>query len=146
MKKLIPLALAIALMFSSAAMAQTSLLKKAKDSKEVKQAETTVTASAKARAEKMQKDLKLTDDQTSKVTALFTKQDASVVNLKSTEKVGSETYKTKLAAIQKNGDEGLQNIIGKEKFQQYQANLKADEQKAKDKANSKVKSLKENLK
>ena len=146
MKKLVMLAMATAFMFGITGVAQKSLLDKAKDSKEVKQAESTVIVSAKARAEKLQKDLKLTNDQTSKVTALFTKQDASVVKLKSETKVGSEAYRTKLAGIQKSGDTELQGIIGKDKFQQYQANIKASEQQAKDKVNSKIKSASGSLK
>ena len=45
----------------------------------------------------------------------------------------------------KSGDTELQNIVGKDKFQQYQGNLKDEEQKAKEKANSKIKSLKGDL-
>ena len=146
MKKIVMLAMATAFMFSSTVMAQTSLTKTVKESKEVKQVKSTVVVSAKARAEKVQKDLKLTNDQTSKVTDLFTKQDASIANLKSKEKVGSEAYKTKLTTIKKSGDTELKGIIGKEKFQQYEANIKAGEHKVKDKADSKVKSASESLK
>jgi len=146
MKKIVMLAMATAFMFSSTGMAQTSLTKTVKESKEVKQVKSTVVVSAKARAEKAQKDLKLTNDQTSKVTDLFTKQDASIANLKSKEKAGSEAYKTKLTAIKKSGDTELKGIIGKEKFQQYEANIKAGEHKVKDKADSKVKSASESLK
>lgn len=145
MKKPIMLALATAFMFSATLMAQTSLLNKVKDSKEFKQVETSAAASAKERADKIAKDLKLTDAQKTQVTALFTKQDASIAKLKSETKVGSADYKTKLAAIQKLGDTELQNIVGKDKFQQYQGNLKAEAQKAKEKANSKIKSLKGDL-
>ena len=145
MKKLIMLATATAFMFSTTVMAQTSLLNKVKDSKEVKQAESNVTASANTRADKIAKDLKLTDAQKTQVTTLFTKQDASIAKLKTETKVGSPEYKTKLATIQKSGDTELQNIVGKDKFQQYQGNLKDEDQKAKDKANSKIKSLKGGL-
>ena len=88
MKKFIMLAMATAFMLSTTVMAQSSLLNKVKDSKEVKQAETNVTASAKTRADKIAKDLKLTDAQKTQVIALFTKQDASIAKLKSGTKSG----------------------------------------------------------
>ena len=144
MKKLILVASITSFMFSASIMAQTSVLNKVKDSKEVKQGETTI-SSAKARAEKMAKDLKLTDAQKTQVTSILTKQDASIAKLNSDEKVGSEAYKTKLATIQKSGDTELQNIIGKDKFQQYQGNIKTGEQQAKDKASSKIKSFSSGL-
>ena len=51
MKKLVMIAMATSFMFSITVMAQTSVLSKVKDNKEIKQAETNVAASAKARAE-----------------------------------------------------------------------------------------------
>jgi len=140
MKRLIMSALITSFMFSASIMAQTSVLNKIKDSKEVKQSEATLTT-AKARAEKMAKDFKLTDAQKAQVNSVLTKQDASIAKLNSEEKVGSEAYKTKLATIQKSGDTELQSIIGKDKFQQYQGTIKAGEQQVKDKASSKIKSL-----
>lgn len=146
MKKLVMLVVAGVFMCSASIIAQSNVLNKIKDNKEVKQAETTVTASAKERADKMAKSLKLTDAQKTQITSVFTKQDASIAKLKTETKAGSADYKTKLAAIQKSGDTEIQNIIGKDKFQQYQSNLKADEQQVKDKANSKIKSLTGGLK
>jgi len=139
------IALTASFMFTTAAMAQMSDLKKIKDNKVVKQTEAKVELSAKTRAEKLQKDLKLTNEQTTKVTNLFTKQDASMVKLKSDTKVGSEGYKTKLVAIQKSGDTELESIIGKDKFKQYQANMAAEKKQMTDKANSKIKDVKPNL-
>ena len=144
MKKLILVASITSFMFSASIMAQTSVLNKVKDSKEVKQGETTV-STAKARAEKMAKDLKLTDAQKAQVTSVLTKQDASIAKLNSVEKAGSDAYKTKLAAIQKSTDSELQSIIGKDKFQQYQGTIKAGEQQVKDKASSKIKSFSSGL-
>lgn len=145
MKKLNLLAVTATFMFSGALMAQMPDMNKIKDNKVVQQTETKVESSAKARADKMAKDLKLTDVQTTQVTNLFKKQDASVAKLNSQEKVGSETYKTKLAAIQKSGDTELQGIIGKEKFDKYQANLAAEKKQMKDKANSKINAVKPNM-
>ncbi|MDP4238994.1 MAG: Spy/CpxP family protein refolding chaperone [Bacteroidota bacterium] len=146
MKKLVMLAVATVFMCSASVMAQSSVINKVKETKVVKQTETTVVVSAKARAEKMAKDLKLTDAQKTQVTSLFTKQDASVAKLKAESKVGSADYKTKLAAIQKSGDEQIQNIVGKDKFQQYQGSLKAGEQQVKEKTTTKIKSVKTDLK
>jgi len=145
MKKLALLAITATFMFSASLLAQSSVLNSMKDNKVVKQTETKVESSAKARADKMAKDLKLTSAQTTQVTNLFTKQDASVAKLNSQEKVGSATYKTKLAALQKSGDTELQGIIGKDKFQQYQANLAAEKKSMKDKANAKMNAVKPNL-
>jgi len=145
MKKLAMIALTASFMFTTAAMAQMSDLKKIKDNKVVKQTEAKVELSAKTRAEKLQKDLKLTNEQTTKVTNLFTKQDASMAKLKSEKKVGSEGYKTKLVEIQKSGDTELESIIGKDKYQQYQANMAAEKKQMTDKANSKIKDVKPNL-
>ena len=139
------IALTASFMFTTAAMAQMSDLKKIKDNKVVKQTEAKVELSAKTRAEKLQKDLKLTNEQTTKVTNLFTKQDASMAKLKSEKKVGSEGYKTKLVEIQKSGDTELESIIGKDKFKQYQANMAAEKKQMTDKANSKIKDVKPNL-
>ena len=139
------IALTASFMFTTAAMAQMSDLKKIKDNKVVKQTEAKVELSAKTRAEKLQKDLKLTNEQTTKVTNLFTKQDASMAKLKSEKKVGSEGYKTKLVEIQKSGDTELESIIGKDKYQQYQANMAAEKKQMTDKANSKIKDVKPNL-
>ena len=139
------IALTASFMFTTAAMAQMPDLNKVKDNKVVKQTEAKVELSAKTRAEKLQKDLKLTNEQTTKVTNLFTKQDASMVKLKSDTKVGSEGYKTKLVEIQKSGDTELESIIGKDKYQQYQANMAAEKKQMTDKANSKIKDVKPNL-
>lgn len=95
---------------------------------------------AKAKAEQMAKDLKLTADQKTKVETFFTKQDASLAKLKTEAKVGSETYKTKLAALTASGNAELEKIIGKEKLQQYQAKLAAGTEKAKTTVDSKLKS------
>jgi len=145
MRKIALLALTATFMFSAALVAQSSVLNSMKDNKVVKQTESKVESTAKARAEKMGKDLKLTSAQTTQVTNLFTKQDASVAKLNSQEKVGSETYKTKLAAIQKSGDTELQGIIGKDKFQEYQTKMAAEKKSMKDKANSKLNAVKPNL-
>ncbi len=145
MKKLTLLAMVATFLFSGALMAQMPDMSKIKDNKVVKQTEAKVESSAKTRADKMAKDLKLTDAQTTQVTNLFTKQDASVAKLSSQEKVGSEAYKTKLTAIQKSGDTELQGIIGKDKFQQYQTKLTTEKNQLKDKANSKLNSVKSNM-
>jgi len=99
----------------------------------------TKSVAAKAKAEQMAKELKLTDDQKSKVESLYIKQEASVAKLKTKAKEGSETYKTKLAALDASGNAKLEKIIGKEKMKQYKDKLATEKDKLKSGLNSKLK-------
>ncbi|MDR3652405.1 MAG: hypothetical protein P4L34_05465 [Paludibacter sp.] len=130
MKKYLIGTVAIIFMFSVSAMAQTSILSKAKAAT-AKVGDKV--SSAQLRADQLAKQLKLTDDQKAKVTTLFTNQDASVAKLKSEVPVGSQAYKTKLEALTKSQDSELKNIIGAEKFEKYKNTLSNGQQEIKDK-------------
>jgi len=73
------------------------------------------------RAEKMTKELGLTDAQKTDVQALFEKQDAKRhQQMEKVEKMRAE-LKAKFEAQHKENDEALSNIIGQDKFQKLQA-------------------------
>jgi Spy/CpxP family protein refolding chaperone len=147
MKRKLNLALAAVFMFSALSLAQipTSVLNKVKTTDQYKDAKTKVDTDAKSRADKMATDLKLTADQKSKVESVFINQNASIAKLKSEKSVGSEAYKTKLNEINKTCSDQLEKIIGKDKFQKYQSTITNSQQQLKEKANSKVKSLTNDL-
>lgn len=91
--------------------------------------------SAKDRADRMAKDLSLTNDQKAKVQALFEKQDkqrekmrAENQKAKEDRKQQMEDRKSQMEKDMKAQDAELQNIIGKEKMAQYQQ-LRADRMK-----------------
>jgi len=77
-------------------------------------------ATAQMRAERLAKQLSLTDDQKSKVQALFEQQDANRVKGQTDVKKTRDEMKSQFDADRKVQDEELTKIIGAEKFKQYE--------------------------
>lgn len=130
MKKNVMLVMATAFMFSVATFAQNQTPQQGKKSekKEFKQGDKSL-LSPEMKADKMAKDLGLTDAQKLKVQALFEKQNVKRTQHQAEVKKIREDQKAKLDADRKSMDEELLNIIGKEKFQQLES--KRTELKAK---------------
>ena len=124
MKKYGMLALATIFMFSAAAMAQNPTPPQNQDhrgeKKEFKHAERPMLSPEK-RAEKLAKELELSEAQKADVQALFVKQEAKRhEEMAKIEKLRAE-MRTKFEAQRKSNDEALAKIIGKEKFEKLQS-------------------------
>jgi len=90
-------------------------------------------ATPEKRAERMTKELGLTDAQNADLQALFEKQDAKRhQQMEKVEKMRAE-LKAKFEAQHKENDEALSNIIGQDKFQKLQAMRSERMDKMKDK-------------
>lgn len=76
---------------------------------------------AEMRADRMAKQLNLTDAEKVKVKALFESQDANRIKKQAEMKKTREEMKAKFEAERKSQDAELQKIIGAEKFQKLQA-------------------------
>jgi len=122
MKKCVMLVMASAFMFSVATFAQdqTPQHEKKSEKKEFKQGDKSQVSPEK-KADKMAKDLGLTDAQKLKVQALFEKQNVKRTHHQAEVKKIREDQKAKFEADRKSMDEELMNIIGKEKFQQLES-------------------------
>lgn len=116
------LVIAAIFMFSMAAMAQDQTPPQGQNGakKEFNQHARSL-PTPQIRAERLAKQLSLTDDQKAKVQALFEKQDAERVKNQAEVKKTREEMKAQLEADRKAQDEELAKIIGTEKFQKYQA-------------------------
>jgi Spy/CpxP family protein refolding chaperone len=124
MKKYGMLALATIFMFCAAAMAQNPTPPQNQDhhgeKKELKHAERPMLSPEK-RAEKLAKELELSEAQKADVQALFVKQEAKRhEEVAKIEKLRAE-MRTKFEAQRKSNDEALAKIIGKEKFEKLQS-------------------------
>ena len=120
MKKYGMLAIATIFMFSIAVMAQNPTSPQGNGEKrEFKQGDRPQ-ATPQMRAERLAKQLNLTDDEKGKVQALFEKHDANRMQNQSEVKKSREEMKTQFDAERKAQDEELAKIIGQEKFQKYQ--------------------------
>ncbi len=111
MKKYGMLAIAVIFMFSMAIMAQNQYPQNGGRPQ----------ATAQMRAERLAKQLSLTEDQKAQVQALFEKQDASRAKNQAEVKKTREEMKAQFDTDRKVQDEELAKIIGTEKFQQFQA-------------------------
>jgi hypothetical protein len=78
-------------------------------------------ATAQVRAERLAKQLSLTDEQKAKVQALYEKQDANREKRKVEAQKTREEMKARFEAERKAQDAELEKIIGTEKFQKFQA-------------------------
>lgn len=130
MKKNGILALAAIFMLSMSVMAQdpsTSTQDHKGEKKEFRQGERRQ-ATPQMRAERLAKQLSLTDDQKAKVQALYEKQDANREKKQAEVRKTREEMKAKFEAEQKAQDAELEKIIGAEKFQKFQT-TRAERQK-----------------
>jgi len=122
MKKYGMLALATIFMFSLSVMAQDPAPHQDHhgEKKEFKKGETPMISPEK-RAERMAKELELTDAQKAQVQALFEKQETKRhQEMEKAEKMRAE-MKAKFENERKTNNEELTKIIGQEKFQKLQA-------------------------
>lgn len=78
-------------------------------------------ATPQMRAERLAKQLSLTDEQKAKVQALFEKQDANRAKNQAEVKKTREEMKAQFDAERKVQDEELAKIVGPEKFKKFQA-------------------------
>ncbi len=82
---------------------------------------------AQMRAERLAKDLSLTDDQKAKVQAVYEKNDADFAKLRSETDKTSPDFRTKMKALRDSQNEDLKSIVGPEKWAQLQK-MNADRQ------------------
>lgn len=75
----------------------------------------------KARAEKLAKDLELTDEQKAKVTTFYEEQQKTMAELREKFKDDQEGRRKEMQTLRKKWDQDLETIIGKEKFEKYRA-------------------------
>jgi len=135
MKKYGMLALATIFMLSMSVMAQDPMTPpqgRMGEKRDFKQGERPAMITPEKRAEKMAKDLGLTDAQKAEIQALFVKQDAKRQQQMEKGKTMREEMKTKIQDERKANDEELAKILGPEKFQQLQAKRAEHQQKMKE--------------
>ncbi len=75
---------------------------------------------AAEKAERLAKDLSLTDDQKAKVTELYLKQEDDMKKFRSENNRESSDFREKIKQFRDSQDAELKAIIGDEKFQQLQ--------------------------
>lgn len=80
---------------------------------------------AQTRAERMAKDLSLTDEQKAKVQAMYEKNDADFAKLRAEVKHDDPAFRQKMKELRDNQDAELKAIIGNEKYDQMQK-IRAD--------------------
>ena len=122
MKKYGMLVVAFAFMLSLSAIAQDQMPPKGErgPKKEFRRGDKPQ-PTAEMRADRMAKQLSLTDAEKAKVKALFESQDANRLKKQAEMKKTHEEMKAKFEAERKSQDAELQKIIGAEKFQKLQA-------------------------
>jgi len=132
MKKYGMLVMALAFMFALSATAQDQIPPKGErgPKKEFRRGEKT-RPTAEMRADRMAKQLSLTDAEKAKVKTLFESQDANRLKKQAEIKKTREEMKAKFEAERKSQDAELQKIIGAEKFQKLQATRAAHFEKMK---------------
>ena len=127
MKKYAMLLLVGAFMFGVSAMAQEQVPQGKKGmGSEVKQAPT-----PEKRAERLAKDLSLTDAEKAKVQELYVKQDANLEKFKSEVSKENPDFKKKMKDFRDSQDAELSAVIGAEKFKQLQTIREERKQKMK---------------
>jgi len=82
--------------------------------------ETRQAPNASDRAERLAKDLSLTDDQKAKVTELYQKQEDDMKKFRSDNNREDPDFREKMKQFRDSQDSELKAIIGDEKFQQLQ--------------------------
>jgi acylphosphatase len=112
MKKYLIIMLSVFLIFSGAILAQEQV------NKPVNVIE--------KKAEKMAKELGLTDVEKANVKALLEKQSAEVKKLKAELSPGENDFKVKMKELHKTQEVELKNIIGKEKYAKMKVNRAAE--------------------
>ena len=122
MKKYGMLVVAFAFMLSLSAIAQDQMPPKGErgPKKEFRRGDRPQ-PTAEMRADRLAKQLNLTDAEKVKVKTLFESQDANRLKKKAEMKKAREEMKAKFEAERKSQDAELQKIIGAEKFQKLQA-------------------------
>ena len=122
MKKYGMLVMALAFMFAVSATAQDQMPPKGErgPKKEFRRGDKPQ-PTAEMRADRLAKQLNLTDVEKAKVKALFESQDANRLKKQAEMKKTREEMKAKFEAERKSQDAELQKIIGAEKFQKLQA-------------------------
>ncbi len=75
----------------------------------------------KSRAEKLAKDLELSDEQKLKVTALYEEQQKTMAEVRDKFKDDQEGRRKEMQTLRKKWDQDLEVIIGKEKFEKMKA-------------------------
>ena len=91
---------------------------------------------AKVRAEKMAKDLSLTEDQQQQVQVLFEEQQAKMKELKASDSTDQNARREEMKSLRKGWEEKLEGIIGKENMAKHKAMMV---EKAKDAKGRKAK-------
>ena len=119
MKKYGIMTLAIAFMLSLAVSAQEQMPRE-KGQKNQQRKEKPM-MNPQMRAERMAKELKLTEVEKSKVQALFEKQEANFKKQQEERKKQHEAMKAQFEAERKMQDAEMEKIIGAEKFKQLQS-------------------------
>ena len=129
MKKYGMLVLAVSFIFSMAVMAQDQMPQRGQGGArpEMRQGNRQM-ATPQIRAERLAKELSLTDAEKTQVQALYEKQDAERQKLQADGQKSREEMKTQFDAQRKLMDENLEKIIGAEKMQKYQT-LRAERMK-----------------
>jgi hypothetical protein len=121
MKKYVKLALASVFFFSMSVMAQDQIPAPANNGPQngMRQGPRQQ-ASAQLRAERMAKDLGLTDAEKAKVQEVYEKNDVLFTKFRSEVSRESPDFREKFKALRDAQDAELEKIIGKEKFQTWQ--------------------------
>ncbi len=121
MKKYVKLALASVFFFSMSVMAQDQIPTPANNGTQngMRQGPRQQ-ASAQLRAERMAKDLSLTDAEKAKVQEVYEKNDVLFTKFRSEVSRESPGFREKFKALRDAQDAELEKIIGKEKFQTWQ--------------------------
>ena len=121
MKKYVKLALASVFFFSMSVMAQDQIPTPANNGTQngMRQGPRQQ-ASAQLRAERMAKDLSLTDAEKAKVQEVYEKNDVLFTKFRSEVSRESPGFREKFKALRDAQDAELEKMIGKEKFQTWQ--------------------------
>lgn len=121
MKKYVKLALASVFFFSMSVMAQDQIPTPANNGTQngMRQGPRQQ-ASAQLRAERMAKDLSLTDAEKAKVQEVYEKNDVLFTKFRSEVSRESPDFREKFKALRDAQDAELEKAIGKEKFQTWQ--------------------------
>jgi len=128
MKKYVILVLASAFMFNVVVTAQEQMSPdRSKGHNREFRGEQRGPVTPQMRADRMAKELSLTDAEKVKVKALFEAQDAKRIKQQDEIQKAKEELRLKLEAERKTQDAELEKIIGTEKFQKLQA-LRAERQ------------------
>ena len=91
---------------------------------------------AQMRAERLAKELSLTDDQKAKVQAVYEKNDAAFAKFREEVKRDDPDFRIKMKALRDAQNDELKEVLGAEKYAQLQKLNEERMQKMKDKQNS----------